>query len=74
MRDADAVVHLAAAVGLRRVLDDPLGGLRTNVIGTDIVMSSAAACHRRLLFASSSEVYGKLNQSGLREAADCLLE
>ncbi len=73
MRRADACVHLAASVGVGRILDHPLTGLRGNVLGTDVVMSAAARHGRRLLFASSSEVYGKLNQAGLTENSDRLL-
>ncbi len=73
MRRVDACVHLAASVGVGRILDHPLAGLRGNVLGTDVVMSAAARHGRRLLFASSSEVYGKLNQAGLTEDADRML-
>jgi UDP-glucose 4-epimerase len=56
--DADVVVHLAAAVGPRLVAEDPVGTWSRNVEGTATVVRAAAAHGRRLLLASSSEVYG----------------
>ncbi len=67
---ADVCVHLAAALGVARIVAQPLDSLRENVIGADIVMAAAARQRRRLLFSSSSEVYGKLNERGLKESAD----
>jgi nucleoside-diphosphate-sugar epimerase len=68
---AGTVFHLAAAVGVRNILRDPLGSLRTNLIGTDNVLR---ACHRRgcrVVLASSPEVYGRpaampMSESGPR--------
>jgi UDP-glucose 4-epimerase len=59
MREVDACFHLAAAVGVRLVVDQTLDSIRTNALGSDIVISSAARFRRRLLFTSSSEVYGR---------------
>jgi UDP-glucose 4-epimerase len=64
MHEADACVHLAAALGVRRVVQHPLETLLTNVRGTDMVMAAANRFGRKLLFASSSEVYGKRYGSG----------
>jgi UDP-glucose 4-epimerase len=57
--DADAVYHLAAAVGVERVVDRPLEALRTNLHGTEHVLDAAAADATPVFLASSSEVYGK---------------
>lgn len=73
MSGADVCVHLAAWVGVGRILDHPLEGLRGNVLGADTVMAAAARHHVPLVFSSSSEVYGKLNQGGLTEVDDRLL-
>ena len=70
---ADACIHLAAWVGVGRILDHPLEGLRGNVLGTDNVMAAAARHNVPLVFSSSSEVYGKLNQTGLTESDDRLI-
>jgi UDP-glucose 4-epimerase len=56
---ADEVFHLAAAVGVRHIVDDPLGSLRTNTRGTEHVLDACARHCRRVLLASTSEVYGK---------------
>lgn len=73
MARADACVHLAARLGVERIVREPLSSLRENVLGTDVVMEAAVRHSRKLLFASSSEVYGKLNQRDLREDADRLI-
>jgi len=70
---AEVCVHLAARLGVERIVRDPLTSLRENALGADVVMEAAARHGRRLLFASSSEVYGKLNQRDLREDADRLI-
>jgi UDP-glucose 4-epimerase len=58
MRECDTVVHLAAVVGVRRVLRDPEHTLRINWDGARTVATEARRCGARLLFASSSEVLG----------------
>jgi UDP-glucose 4-epimerase len=70
MGEADACVHLAARLGVARIVNQPLSCLRENVLGADVVMEAAARHGRRLIFSSSSEVYGKVNQRGLVEESD----
>ena len=72
-RDADVCVHMAASLGVTRIVEHPLETLLANVRGTDIVMEAAHRHRRRLLFASSSEVYGKRMATGLTEDADCTI-
>lgn len=55
----DRVFHLAAAVGVKYVLENPLRSLLTNIRGTEVVLEACAAHKRRVLLFSSSEVYGK---------------
>jgi UDP-glucose 4-epimerase len=69
----DSVFHLASAVGVRLVVDNPLESLLRNVRGTNVVAHAAARYDRRLLFTSTSEVYGKHSNGALREDSDCLL-
>ncbi len=66
-----AVVHLAAAVGVRRILEKQVGSIVTNLRGTE-VMLRAAQTHRSLpfLLASTSEIYGKQNQAPFKEDDD----
>jgi len=59
VRGCEVVYHLAAVVGVKYVLDDPLGGIRTNVYGTENVLAAASRCGARVCFASTSEVYGQ---------------
>ena len=73
MRRADACVHLAAALGVENVVDNPLETLLANVRGADVVMAAAARHARKLLFASSSEVYGKQSGEALTELDDCTI-
>jgi UDP-glucose 4-epimerase len=59
MSEVDACFHLAAAVGVRLLVEQTLDSIRTNALGSDTVISTAARFGRRLLFTSSSEVYGR---------------
>jgi UDP-glucose 4-epimerase len=71
--ESDLVLHLAAAVGVKWVLDHPLGSLETNLRGTEIVLAAAARHRRPVLVASTSEVYGKNDAGALREDDDRIL-
>lgn len=72
--DCDAVIHLAAAVGVRRILEHQVSSIVVNLRGTEVMLRAATA-HGRLPFflASSSEVYGKLDRVPFREDDDSLL-
>jgi UDP-glucose 4-epimerase len=71
--EADTIYHLAASVGVKYVVEDPLGCIVTNVRGTEIVLEAAYRYWRRLVIASSSEVYGKSEKVPLSEDDDTLL-
>ena len=73
MGSVDACLHLASAVGVQLVVSRPLDCLQRNIRGNDIVISSAARHERRLLFASTSEVYGKNSTGALSEDSDRVL-
>ncbi len=70
---SDRVIHLAAAVGVRRILQDPLSSLKINIDGCDNVLSACAESGRGVLIASTSEVYGKNDAESLCENADSIL-
>jgi UDP-glucose 4-epimerase len=70
---ADVVVHLAAAVGVRLIVERPLDSLITNIRGTEIVLDAAAMGECRVLVASTSEIYGKNAWGPLTEDADRVL-
>ncbi|MBI4565163.1 MAG: NAD-dependent epimerase/dehydratase family protein [Planctomycetes bacterium] len=69
----DAVAHLAAAVGVKLVVEHPVRTIETNIHGTEIVLRHAARRKRPVLFTSSSEVYGKSAQAPFSEDDDCVL-
>lgn len=71
--DADAVYHLAAAVGVEKVVDNPLDALQTNLTGTENVLEAAAEEQTPTFLASSSEVYGKSEALPFSEDDDRVL-
>jgi UDP-glucose 4-epimerase len=70
---ADAVYHLAAAVGVELIVGSPVRTIETNVHCTEVVLSHAAKKRKPLLIASTSEVYGKSDQLPFREDGDLLI-
>src|SRR5712691_1523040 len=73
IRRCDVVYHLAAAVGVRWILDHPLLSIRTNIRATEIVLEHASRCEKPVLIASTSEVYGKNDRGALREDDDSII-
>jgi UDP-glucose 4-epimerase len=63
----DVVAHLAAAVGVRLIIDEPLKSIHTNIVGTEIVLELADKFRKKTFIASTSEVYGRNSQVPLRE-------
>jgi UDP-glucose 4-epimerase len=70
---ADAVYHLAAAVGVELIVESPVRTIETNVHCTEVVLSHAAKKRKPLFVASTSEVYGKSTQIPFREDGDLLM-
>lgn len=66
----DLVFHLAAAVGVRLIVDNPVRTIETNVRGTDVVLRATAKKRKRIVIASTSEVYGKSNKLPFSEDDD----
>lgn len=73
IESADVIYHLAAAVGVRRVLGAQIRSIETNLSGTNVVLQCAAKKSKRVLIASTSEVYGKRSQLPFREDDDLIL-
>ena len=69
----DVVFHLAAAVGVRLIVESPVKTIETNVHGTEMVLKLANKKKKKVLVASTSEVYGKSNQVPFREDADLVM-
>jgi len=70
---ADAVYHLAAAVGVQLIVDRPLQSMITNIKGTENVLEAAEKHRVKILIASTSEIYGKSNDGPFKEEDDRLL-
>jgi len=70
---ADVVYHLAAAVGVRRIIENPVLTIETNVKGTELVVEAAARKRKPVFIASTSEVYGKNSQVPFCEDDDTTL-
>lgn len=64
----DIVIHLAAAVGVKLIIDEPLKSIHTNIAGTENVLELANKFRKMVFLASSSEVYGKNSQVPLSES------
>ena len=69
----DIVFHLAAAVGVRWIIENPLLSIHTNIRATEIVLDAAAVHGTKVLVASTSEVYGKNDKPSLREDDDSVI-
>ena len=66
----DACFHFAAAVGVQKILDDPIGSLKTNLHGSENVIQACAESKVELVLASTSEIYGKNPSQPLTEDSD----
>ena len=68
----DTVVHLAAAVGVQYILDNPLTSIMTNVRGAETILEICHKFKKKVLIASTSEVYGMQNHAPLKETDYCV--
>lgn len=71
--ECDMVFHLAAAVGVRLIVDSPVRTLETNIKGTELVLEAASKKNKLVIIASTSEVYGKNNNVPFKEDSDLVL-
>jgi len=71
--DADIIVHLAAAVGVKLIVESPVRTIETNVNGTQLILEAACKKRKLVVTASTSEVYGKNSQVPFHEDADLVL-
>ena len=67
---SDLVFHLAAAVGVKTILANPIESITTNFLGSETVLNACAKYNKRLLIASTSEIYGKNENQPLSETDD----
>jgi UDP-glucose 4-epimerase len=68
--ECDLIFHLAAAVGVSLIVSRPIHTIETNVIGTNIVLQTARRYRKKVMLASTSEIYGKSNKAPFAEDDD----
>jgi len=71
--ESELVIHLAAAVGVKLIVENPVHTINTNIMGTDAVLTTANRYGCKVLLASTSEVYGKGVKVPFEEEDDCLM-
>ena len=70
MASADLVLHMAAALGVNTILESPIESVSTNFTGSEVVLQAATKLNKRILIASTSEIYGKNPKQPLNELDD----
>ena len=70
IKNVDLVFHMAAALGVNTILESPLESISTNIAGSEVVLNAAANHKKRILIASTSEIYGKNPKQPLSETND----
>jgi len=69
-KDSDLVLHMAAALGVNTILESPLESMSTNITGSEVVLHAASNHKKRIIIASTSEIYGKNPKQPLNETDD----
>jgi UDP-glucose 4-epimerase len=69
-KEVDLVLHMAAALGVNTILESPLESMSTNITGSEVVLQAAAKFNKRIIIASTSEIYGKNPKQPLSEGDD----
>ncbi len=70
IKNCDIIYHLAAAVGVRLIVEDPVHTIETNIFGSEIILGLANEYKKQIFIASTSEVYGKSEKAPFREQDD----
>jgi UDP-glucose 4-epimerase len=70
MAPADLVLHMAAALGVNTILENPIESVSINFTGSEVVLNAATKLNKRLIIASTSEIYGKNTKQPLNEESD----
>ena len=70
IKDSDLVIHMAAALGVENIMSNTIEAISTNVLGSQVVLEVAAELNKRILIASTSEIYGKNPNQPLNEEDD----
>ena len=69
-QEADLVLHMAAALGVNTILESPLESMSTHITGSEVVLNAATQFNKRIIIASTSEIYGKNPKQPLSEGDD----
>jgi UDP-glucose 4-epimerase len=69
-KDSDLVLHMAAALGVNTILESPIESMSTNITGSEVVLHAAVKHNKRIIIASTSEIYGKNPKQPLQETDD----
>lgn len=70
--ECDLIFHLAAAVGVQKIVNEPINTIEVNIGGTEMILQTARRYRKKVMLASTSEVYGKGVSFPFREDDDCL--
>ena len=70
VKDADLILHMAAALGVKNIMENTVESVSINFTGSDVVLKAATEHGKRLIIASTSEIYGKNPQQPLNEESD----
>jgi UDP-glucose 4-epimerase len=70
VHECDVIFHLAASVGVKKIIEEPVRTIETNILGSHVIFSLAAKYNKKLLITSTSEVYGKNNKIPFSEDDD----
>jgi UDP-glucose 4-epimerase len=71
--ECDVIFHMAAAVGVQKIIEEPINTIETNIGGTEVLLKAARRYRKKILIASTSEVYGKGVKFPFEEDDDSLL-
>ena len=70
---SDLVLHMAAALGVNKILNNPIDSISTNFFGSEIVLNAANKFDKRIVIASTSEIYGKSKDQPINEGSDRII-
>ena len=71
--DSELILHMAAALGVDNILENPIESISTNFYGSEVVLNAALKYDKRILIASTSEIYGKNTKQSLSETDDRII-
>ena len=70
VEDCDVIIHMAAALGVNNILENPIEAISTNFFGSEVILNSAVKYDKKIIIASTSEIYGKNPKQPLTEQDD----